>query len=160
MIDLRIANYSDPADALAVVTLLDAYARDPSGGGQALTADVMARLPAELAKRPQAFSLLAWDGELPVGLANCFEGFSTFACRSLVNVHDLMVLPSHRQQQIAQRLLQRVEQEARQRGACKLTLEVLPGNTGAVRLYQREGFAGYQLDPTFGAAVFLQKSLS
>lgn len=159
MIDLRIANYADPADALALVTLLDAYAREPSGGGQALTADVMARLPAELASRPQAFSILAWEGDLPVGLVNCFEGFSTFACRPLVNVHDLMVLPSHRQQQVAQRLLQRVEQEARQRGACKLTLEVLPGNTGAVRLYQREGFAGYQLDPAFGAAMFLQKSL-
>jgi len=119
----------------------------------------VACLPAELAKRPQAFSILAWDGDLPIGLTNCFEVFSTFACQPLVNVHDLMVLASHRKQQVAQRMLQRVEQEARRRGACKLTLEVLSGNESAARLYHREGFASYQLDPAFGVAVFLQKKL-
>lgn len=160
MIDVRIANYEHAADALALVTLLDAYARDPVGGGIHLTEDVMVRLPGELARRPQAFNILAWDGELPVGLVNCFEGFSTFACQPLVNVHDVMVLASHRGLRIAQRMLQSVEQEARKRGACKLTLEVLSQNTGAARLYQREGFAGYQLDPAFGTAVFLQKKLS
>jgi len=159
MIDIRIANYAKPADALALVTLLNAYASDPSGGGTPLTAEVVACLPAELAKRPQAFSILAWDGDLPIGLTNCFEVFSTFACQPLVNVHDLMVLASHRKQQVAQRMLQRVEQEARRRGACKLTLEVLSGNESAARLYHREGFASYQLDPAFGVAVFLQKKL-
>lgn len=159
MIDIRIANYEFPADALALVTLLDAYARDPVGGGTRLTEEVIRRLPGELAKRPQAFSILAWDAEQPVGLANCFEGFSTFACRPLVNVHDLIVMKSHRGQQVAQRILQSVEHEARQRGACKLTLEVLSENAGAIRLYQRTGFASYQLDPAFGTAVFLQKKL-
>jgi len=115
------------------------------------------RLPAELAKRPHAFSVLAREGSLAVGLVNCFEGFSTFACRPLVNVHDVVVLASHRGQQIAPRMLQSVEQEARRRGACKLTLEVLPGNANALRVYEREGFTGYQMDPAYGAAVFLQK---
>jgi hypothetical protein len=45
------------------------------------------------------------------------------------------------------------------RGACKLTLEVLSGNAPALRAYEREGFEGYQLDPAFGHAVFLQKKL-
>jgi ribosomal protein S18 acetylase RimI-like enzyme len=53
----------------------------------------------------------------------------------------------------------RVEQEARRRGACKLTLEVLSNNKPALRTYEREGFASYQLDPEFGHAVFLQKKL-
>jgi GNAT superfamily N-acetyltransferase len=116
-------------------------------------------LPAALAARPQAFSVLAFDGDTPVGLINCIEGFSTFACKPLVNVHDVVVLPSHRGQRVAQKMFARVEEEARKRGACKLTLEVLSGNAPALRSYEREGFIGYQLDPAFGQAVFLQKKL-
>jgi len=158
-LDIRLADYRDPADAHAVVTLLDAYARDPAGGGTPLEAGVLAGLPEALATRPQAFSVLAYDGEQPVGLINCIEGFSTFACKPLVNVHDVVVLESHRGQRVTQRMLARVEQEARARGACKLTLEVLSGNRSALRAYEREGFANYQLDPAFGSAMFLQKKL-
>ena len=159
MITVVLVDYRDSVHAAALVDLLDAYARDPAGGGQPLAPAVRAGLPAALAARPQAFSVLAFDGDVPVGLVNCIEGFSTFACRPLVNVHDVVVLQSHRGQRIAQRMLARVEQEARARGACKLTLEVLSGNAGALRAYQREGFAGYQLDSAFGSALFLQKKL-
>ena len=159
MIDIVMADYGNPAHARALVELLDAYARDPAGGGAPLADAVMAGLPAALAARPQAFSVIAFDGAQPVGLINCIEGFSTFACRPLVNVHDVVVLQSHRGQRITQRMLARVEQEAVARGACKLTLEVLQGNAPALRAYEREGFAGYQLDPAFGAAMFLQKTL-
>lgn len=157
--DIVMADYGNPAHARALVELLDAYARDPAGGGTPLPDTVKAGLPAALAARPQAFSVLAFDGEEPVGLVNCIEGFSTFACRPLVNVHDVVVRQSHRGQRITQRMLARVEQEAVARGACKLTLEVLQGNASALRAYEREGFAGYQLDPAFGAAMFLQKKL-
>ncbi|MDM0067838.1 GNAT family N-acetyltransferase [Variovorax sp. J31P207] len=159
VIEIVMADYRDPAHAQAVVSLLDAYARDPAGGGTPLAAEMLAGLPAALAARPQAFSVLAWAGEQPVGLVNCIEGFSTFACRPLVNVHDVVVLASHRGQRITQRMLQRVEQEAHARGACKLTLEVLSGNRSALRAYEREGFGSYQLDPAFGSALFLQKKL-
>ncbi len=153
------ANYADPAHAQAVLTLLDAYARDPAGGGTPLGDFARTHLAAELAARPQAFSVLAFDGATPVGLVNCFEGFSTFACRPLVNVHDVVVLASHRGQRVGEQMLAVVEQIARERGACKLTLEVLQGNTPAIKLYERIGFAGYQLDPAMGQAQFLQKWL-
>lgn len=153
------ADYHDPRHARAIVDVLDAYARDPAGGGEGLSAAVKQRLVGELARRPQAFSVLAFDGDEPVGLVNAIEGFSTFKCRPLVNVHDVAVLPSHRGQRIAERMLEVVETLARARGACKLTLEVLEGNLPAVRLYQRIGFEGYQLDPAMGYARFMQKWL-
>lgn len=158
-IEVFIADYRNTAHAAALVDLLDAYASDPAGGGKPLEAAVRQRLPAELAARPQAFSVLAYEGSQPVGLVNCIEGFSTFAARPLVNVHDVVVLPSHRGKRVAQRMFALVEEEARRRGACKLTLEVLSGNAPALRAYEREGFAGYQLDPALGTAVFLQKKL-
>ena len=152
-------NYADPLHAQAVVNLLDAYAQDPAGGGRALAAFTKTHLVAELAARPQAFSVLAFEGDAPVGLVNCIEGFSTFACKPLVNVHDVVVLGSHRGQRVAEQMLALAEQIALQRGACKLTLEVLTGNPSATKLYERIGFAGYQLDPAMGHAVFLQKWL-
>jgi GNAT superfamily N-acetyltransferase len=158
-IEVVLADYRDSAQAAALVELLDGYARDPAGGGTPLSAQVRAELPAALAARPQAFSVLAYDNGQPVGLINCVEGFSTFACRPLVNVHDVVVAPSHRGQRLAQRMLEKVEQEARARGACKLTLEVLSGNVSARKAYEREGFADYQLDPAFGSAMFMQKKL-
>jgi GNAT superfamily N-acetyltransferase len=153
------ADYANPAHGAALVSMLDVYARDPMGGGKPLSVFARKHLVAQLAARAQAFSVLAFDNQLPVGLANCFEGFSTFACLPLINVHDLVVLPEYRGRRIAQKMLDTVEEIARQRGACKLTLEVLQGNAGAVKLYHRLGFVTYQLDPAMGQAQFLQKWL-
>jgi ribosomal protein S18 acetylase RimI-like enzyme len=153
------ADYADPAHAQALVWLLDAYASDPAGGGEGLSAYAKTNLVACLAARPQAYSVLAYDSAQPVGLVNCIEGFSTFACKPLVNVHDVAVLASHRGRGIAEQMLAHAERIARERGAVKLTLEVLSGNRPAMRLYERIGFAGYQLDPAMGSAQFLQKWL-
>lgn len=165
-IEVRRVDYADSGEARALVQLLDGYARDAAGGGQALPPEVLQGLPAALQQRPQAFSVMAWalqdagKERVPVGLVNCFEGFSTFACRPLVNVHDVVVAPDWRGRRIAQRMLALVETIAHERGACKLTLEVLSGNASAMALYLREGFAPYALDPAMGQAQFLQKKLA
>jgi ribosomal protein S18 acetylase RimI-like enzyme len=144
----------------ALLALLDAYARDPMGGGEPLPDFVMQNLPAALTERPTLFSVLAFDGKQPVGLINCVEGFSTFACQPLVNVHDVIVAATHRGLGIAEKMLVIVEAMARSRGACKLTLEVLSGNHSAQKLYRRVGFDNYQLDPNMGQAQFMQKWLT
>lgn len=156
---VRQADYACDSDAQAIVMLLDAYASDPAGGGEPLSAFARAHLVASLAARPQAYSVLAFDGVSPVGLVNCIEGFSTFKCKPLVNVHDVAVLASHRGRGIAQQMLAEAERIARLRGAVKMTLEVLSGNEPAMRLYQRIGYEGYQLDPSLGTAQFMQKWL-
>lgn len=156
------ADYGNPQHAAALVAMLDAYAQDPMGGGEGLSDFAKTHLVESLAARPHAFSVLAFDGAdnaIPVGLVNCIEGFSTFACRPLVNVHDVAVLPGYRGRRIGERMLELAEAIARERGACKLTLEVLSGNAGAMRLYQRAGFANYELDPAMGQAGFMQKWL-
>lgn len=158
MSGLRVVavDYLDPRQAADLVELLDAYAQDPAGGGHPLSDFARANLPAQLAMRPAVFSVMAYDGEKPVGLINCIEGFSTFACRPLVNVHDVMVAAAYRGQGVGRLMLDRVIELAHQRGACKLTLEVLSGNRGAIALYEKLGFAPYQLDPVMGQAQFFQ----
>lgn len=156
---ITLADYRDTRDAADVVALLDAYARDPMGGGAPLAETTKARLAEDLAANPQAFSLLARMDERAVGLANCFMGYSTFAAAPLVNIHDLAVLPETRGRGVGKALLAAIEAEALKRGACKITLEVLSGNP-ARRLYAREGFGDYQLDPATGHALFWQKRLT
>ncbi|QKG70863.1 GNAT family N-acetyltransferase [Erythrobacter mangrovi] len=157
---VSLADYSDPLDGATIVALLDAYARDPMGGGEPLPEHTRAGLVTGLAAAPGAFTLIArLDGE-PVGLANCFTGFSTFAAAPLVNIHDMVVLPVHRGAGIGRALMQAVETETLKRGACKITLEVLSGNETAKGLYRSCGFDDYALDPEQGHALFWQKKLT
>ncbi|MFC0203667.1 GNAT family N-acetyltransferase [Novosphingobium soli] len=161
-LDLAItrADFADPDDAAALVAMLDAYARDPMGGGEPLPDDVRARLAPALAQVPGAFAFLARLGDEPVGLAICFMGFSTFAARPLVNIHDVSVVPASRGRGIARALFAAIEDEARRRGACKITLEVLSGNHRAQDLYASMGYGDFQLDPEAGHALFWQKRLT
>ena len=156
-------DYLAPRDARALVMLLDAYARDPMGGGQDLSDEVKARLCADLAQRPGAASFIAWLGTCesaqPIGLINCLEGYSTFKAQPLLNIHDIAVLPAHRGQGVGQALLAAAQDHALAFGCCKLTLEVLTGNQAALASYQRFGFAPYALDPAAGQASFMHKWL-
>jgi GNAT superfamily N-acetyltransferase len=154
-----LAQWNDPDDCDAVVHLLDDYARDPMGGGAALSNYARENLPQTLASIQGAFSVIGRLTDKPVALANCFTALSTFACKPLVNIHDLTVVFDARGRGVGQRLLSFVEAEARRRGCCKVTLEVLTGNHQARRSYERFGFTAYTLDESTGHAVILQKTL-
>ena len=158
-IDLCEAVLSDANHAQAILNLLSIYALDPMGGGKPLSDYVKDNLISELASRDDNLILLAFDENLPVGLVNCFEGFSTFLCKPLLNLHDVVVHPEYRGQGISTMMLKKIEELARLRGYCKLTLEVLEGNMPAKASYLKSGFKSYQLDPEMGQALFWEKQL-
>jgi ribosomal protein S18 acetylase RimI-like enzyme len=159
MIDVLDADLSHPPHARALLALMEVYARDPMGGGQGLSGFARANLVDALARRPSAHVILAFAKQEPAGLLVGLEGFSTFACRPLLNVHDLVVAEAFRQQGVGRRLLLRAEQIARRLGCCKLTLEVLEGNSAAQAAYRSAGFQPYQLNPAMGRAQFWEKPL-
>ncbi len=140
--ELRIcrADWQASADQDAVLELLDLYAREPLGQGAPLSSAVRRRLIPGLRAQGGSLVLLAWAGSRAGGLAVCFSGFSTFHARPLLNIHDLIVRPGLRGRGVGRALLRAVEQEAEQRGCCKLTLEVRADNDRARRLYQNLGF--------------------
>ncbi len=158
---LRIAAVHLEKTAISKIwlELLDAYAKDPMGGGEGLSDYAKAHLVERLKNLPAFHGALAFMGETPVGLINCFTGFSTFAAKPLLNIHDVVVLPEWRGLCIAQALLGWAAERARELGCCKLTLEILSNNTAAMRSYQLAGFVPYQLDPSAGQALLLQKVL-
>jgi GNAT superfamily N-acetyltransferase len=159
MEEILIADLSIPSHASALVYLLNEYAKDDMGGGAELPEFVKTNLAAELRKRQGAHIALAFVDGAPAGMAVCFEGFSTFACKPLLNVHDLIVAHAYRGQGLSKRLLAKAEEIAIRLGCCKLTLEVLEGNAVAQAAYKACGFAGYELDPKMGKAMFWQKKL-
>ncbi len=154
------ADYANAVHAGAVLTLLEQYATDPMGGGVPLSQTARATLIPHLRAFPGALSVLAFDGDSPVGLVNAFTGFSTFRALPLLNIHDVFVMPAWRRSGLALEMFAHLEQVARELGCCKLTLEVLDGNEAARGLYRMLGFRPYTLDPAAGAALFLEKTLA
>jgi GNAT superfamily N-acetyltransferase len=155
---VRPASLSDPADAAAIVHLIDAYARDPRGGGTPLPAAVRERLAPGLAAHPTAHAWLAFEDGTAIGVCVGFLGYSTFQAMPLLNIHDVAVLPEHRGRGVGRALLAAAEQTAGAAGCCKLTLEVQDDNPPARRLYERLGFRDVRYGGS-GPTRFLAKPL-
>ena len=143
----------------AVVELVNAYAMDPMGNGKHLSDEVQRALIPALQEHPTTVIFLAYQGGEAIGIAVCFLGFSTFAARPLINIHDLAVLPAYRGQGIGRKLLEEVELKAREMGCCKLTLEVQENNHRARQLYEAVGFAQAEYGNSAGSSFFLSKPL-
>jgi GNAT superfamily N-acetyltransferase len=159
VLELVEADFSSPRHAEAILVLMDDYTLDPMGGGGGLSDYARANLVSELARRPTAHGVLAFQDGEPAGLVLAFEGFSTFACKPLLNIHDVMVSSACRGKGISSHLLARTEELARQLGCCKLTLEVVEGNAVAQALYRKAGYAAYELANESGRAMFWQRKL-
>ncbi|WP_226643114.1 GNAT family N-acetyltransferase [Microbulbifer variabilis] len=154
-----LANYSDHRQAEDIITLMEEYSRHPFGGGGPLPEKCRNELVPKLAEFPGAFSILAYNDDGVLGLVNCFTGFSTFACMPLVNIHDVIVSERARGQGVCAAMMDFVALEAKKRGCCKLTMEVLEKNLAAKNAYRRVGFKPYTLDEEFGLAEFWQRYL-
>jgi GNAT superfamily N-acetyltransferase len=153
------ADLNLPAHQQHVLALTAAYALDPTGNDGPLPPEVLERLVPGLKSHPTTLIFLAYKNGHAVGVATCFRGFSTFAARPLINIHDLAVLPEHRGIGIGRRLLAAVEQKARDLGCCKVTLEVQENNTKARHTYEQSGFIQAVYGPTTGGSLYYWKTL-
>ena len=159
MIEVIASDLVKPDQAEAVVALLDEYASSKMGGGKGLSEFARDNLIEKLSARTDVVVLLAYHQSTAVGLMIGFEGFSTFACKPLLNIHDVIVREAYRRQGVASQLFTYMQNLALQRGYCKLTLEVLEGNTVAMSAYEKLGFIAYELDTSTGKALFMEKLL-
>ncbi|MCA9239013.1 MAG: GNAT family N-acetyltransferase, partial [Planctomycetales bacterium] len=117
-LNIQPPDFTSDEDRRGIVELLLSYAGGPQAGGKAMSSAATQRVIAMLAGNPTAVVLLAKLAGRPVGLAVCVESFSTFRAEPVLNLHDLVVAPDHQNRGIGRQLLEAVEQQARQRGAC------------------------------------------
>jgi len=187
IIEVIPIDLGDPSHVEGLQAMLREYALSPQGGASALQDEALARLPRLLADRahyvgwlawlsnpkpvragpsltepqampgPEGSSALAASARQCIGLLNAFEGVSTFRAQPLLNLHDIAVTASWRGRGVGRALMAAAEAYAKARGCCKLTLEVLEGNTRAIGLYRSAGFDPYELDPAMGRALFFEK---
>ena len=159
MIEIMESNYTADGHEKFIVDLLNDYATDIMGGGTKLSENVKTNLVRELEKRDNIHTVLAFvDGKV-AGLVISIEGFSTFLCRPLLNIHDVVVSSEYRGRGISKMMFRKVEEIAFRLWCCKLTLEVLEENEVARSLYKSLGFNSYELDPKMGKALFMEKKL-
>ena len=85
------ADLNNAEDQAVVLGMTRAYARDPMGNGRDLPEEVAEQLVEALQAHPTTIIFLALRADQPVGIVTCFVGFSTFAARPLINIHDLYV---------------------------------------------------------------------
>ena len=156
IVEITFKTSKEETDFLSV---LNEYARDIMGGGKDLPDATQQNLVPALKKIDHKIILIAYNNSAPIGLANCFLGFSTFKAKPLLNIHDFVVVPSARKKGIARLLLNEIQLKAKEKGCCKITLEVLEGNKRAQKIYKDFGFEGYELDPKMGKAIFLDKEI-
>jgi ribosomal protein S18 acetylase RimI-like enzyme len=159
IISIERCDYTQTNHAELLLFLLNQYALDPMGGGEALSEYTQRHLAQALSQRSDVFSFFLKVNDKPAGLINLIEGFSTFKCKPVMNIHDVVVLSEYRGRGLVKHLLQAAENFAAERGCCKLTLEVLQGNEPAKKAYKNFGFSGYELDPTMGHAEFWEKPI-
>ncbi|MFZ6847014.1 GNAT family N-acetyltransferase [Undibacterium sp. RuRC25W] len=157
MLTITQADLHRAQHANDLLFLLNDYACDPMGGGEPLSDYTRQHLIESLKLRPTVVAFLAYQNDQPAGFSICIEGFSTFACRPLLNIHDFAIRAEFRGLGIAKKLIDVISNFAQTRGYCKLTLEVLDGNAPARALYIDQGFATYELDPAMGGAMMMQK---
>jgi len=159
-IKVILVDYKNKAHASDLSFLLDEYAKDPMGGTEPLSVRVKQTVVTELSRLSYAFSIICYVDGMPAGLSNCFDSFSTFACKPIINIHDFVVLKEFRGKNLSQKMLQKIEDIAISKGCCKITLEVLSGNEIAKKTYKKFGFCDYELNSETGSAVFWQKQIT
>jgi len=71
----------------------------------------------------------------PAAFAVCFESYSTYRAKKVLNIHDFMVSSDYRGKGIGKSLLNGIEQHSRDNDYLKITLEVGENNIAAQRLY-------------------------
>ena len=124
----------------AVLRLLNDYMLDEMGIGEAMPGELGPKIIEGLKKHSGYLGFLIHVGDNFAALANCNLVFSTWKAKPLINIHDFIVSPKFRNRGVGLFLLRAIENYAREKGYCRINLEVRQDNLKAQNLYKKAGF--------------------
>lgn len=139
-ISFEFCDWNNPSNASAFLELLNHYMLDPMGDHEPLSKEKQILLLKSLSAHPTAEILLMKKGDVYAGMATIFTNFSTFNIKPYIYIHDVVVLDTFRGEGLGKLLIKHLTEVARQRGCCKLSLEVREDNPGAKKVYRELGF--------------------
>ncbi len=139
-ISFEYCDFENPDHLDSLAKLINMYMADPMGEVPQLTKREQLRLVDGLANHPSSLVLFELLDEEIVAVAVCFINFSTFKVKSYLNIHDFFVHPEFRNKGLANKLMQELITISKEKGYCKITLEVREDNFTAQGLYKSLGF--------------------
>lgn len=136
------ADYNNPAHIFHIISLINEYRCDTMGGniGKLSETDEEKLITCFKNHPSSLVYFVFYEKVIIVGMAVCFIGFSTFKAQYLLNIHDIIVYKEFRDNGAGTFLLEKISEDAKCKGYCKLTLEVRMDNQMAKKLYTKSGF--------------------
>lgn len=139
-ISFEFCDYDKSAHISALTDLLNSYISDPMGDAPLLDKKQQQELVIGLKNHASAFVLFLLHEGTYVGFTTCFVNFSTFKVKPYLYIHDIFISNDFRGKGLGKRLMQKLIIISKERGYCKITLEVREDNITAKKLYQSFGF--------------------
>lgn len=84
-------------------------------------------------------SIVALDGEVPVGYAIYYKYFSSFRGQSGLYLEDIYIDPKYRGKGVGEAMLKKIAKLAASRGFERIDFQVLEWNTPAIKFYEKLG---------------------
>lgn len=160
-LSIYLGDLRDPFDARATLHILSVYHESIVGNNGPLPEKVRETVIDGLLACGNHRVFLAVESDAnsiesgrAIGMAVCFVNYSTFRARSLINVHDLAVLPEFQGRGIGRTILENVIRYAAEKQHYAITLEVRKDNINALKLYRKLGFAGVEENAEGEAMLF------
>lgn len=136
-VTIRPAEPRDVPDMLALVKELAVFEKEP----EAVTVTEVEMLEAGFGKKPVWFGWVAESGRVILGMAICYERYSTWKGRRLY-LEDVIVTESARGHRIGEKLFKQCARYAVEQNHSGMLWQVLDWNKDAIRFYDRFG-AGF-----------------
>jgi ribosomal protein S18 acetylase RimI-like enzyme len=140
MLRFEFCDFKNPQHRDELAILLNHYMEDPMGDHPPLNKQQQSDLADALDAHPTAEVLFAVLDDKYVGMTTTFVNLSTFYIQPYLYIHDVVVLKEFRGQGIGKAMIEKLISISKERGYCKLTLEVREDNPGALHVYSELGF--------------------
>lgn len=139
-IAFEFCDWNNLTHTTAFLELLNHYMLDPMGDHEPLSNEKQIKLIKGLKNHPTAEILLMKKGDIYAGMATIFTNYSTFNIQPYIYIHDVVVLDTFRGEGLGKLIIKHLTEVAKERGCCKMSLEVREDNSGAQKVYKELGF--------------------
>lgn len=132
---------NNPIHCMQLLNLLNDYMEDEMGISQSMPKEMGPKIIEGLKKHSAYLGFFVCVENEYAALANCNLNYSTWQAKFLINIHDFIVSPKFRKQGVGEFLLKEMELFAKEKGYCKINLEVRNDNLKAQNLYKKVGYS-------------------